>query len=341
MGIWDVMKKQEDSVVIDLRKGGGMFPTEPPEGHNIVARPGLQKKEVVVHRGGKTFKSTRFVRPGETVPPPEKQYDKGEEQDQKNMPVAQTILDQLGGKQFKMMTGAKYFTPIDNGLMFALPYNFAKQGINKIKITLSPMDTYEIEFWKIGRAPNYKQTLVARDDDVYVESMREIISHRTGLVLNMPKVVNVGKPKEEAYKLPEPVKPDEGEVAVDVKSGVMGFGDYLRWIKKLKIGNEVMLYWTSSGHRYQGKAKLTKVNEKSVLGALIESVPIVNIPGMSGSEAGYKVGHVISVPTTWMDKRFNPFTNAAMPIGVKMLKTLDQNFKEGGFVEHTQKGLMP
>jgi len=45
--IWDVMKEQE----------GGQ-----------AARPGLQKKSVLVHRGGKAFQSTRDVRPGEVTP---------------------------------------------------------------------------------------------------------------------------------------------------------------------------------------------------------------------------------------------------------------------------------
>ncbi len=56
-----------------MKAEGGMFPTpddaEPPKistapAPGVKAPPGYEAKEVIVHRGGKTFKSTRFFKVG-------------------------------------------------------------------------------------------------------------------------------------------------------------------------------------------------------------------------------------------------------------------------------------
>jgi len=334
MDAWDVMKSRESDAIADVKKGGGMFPTEPDM--SVVPKQGLQKKDVEVHRAGKTFKSTRWIRPGEAAkpeakkpaePPADEHYDKLAEKGEaaaqryarkmvtlrrdkllrdalagkleartghhyesgmdyqeasktwktvalygnnnegdpskynmhrfdfqsntgrayayegdpsrvinlhvhsnysvelrykegmapkakpkpepkpepakqpmaqaivrssevkRNMEIANTIYKQLGGGRFKLMTGAKHFSAGDKCLMFGLPYNFAKDGINKIKISLTPMDTYKVEFWRIGRAPKFEQKLVSEHDDVYVDSLRELISDNTGLALKMPNIM--------------------------------------------------------------------------------------------------------------------------------------------------------
>jgi hypothetical protein len=50
--------------------------------------------------------------------------------------VAETILEQLGGKRFIVMTGAKHFAADGNALRFRLPSNFAKSGINAVTISI-------------------------------------------------------------------------------------------------------------------------------------------------------------------------------------------------------------
>ncbi len=55
---------------------------------------------------------------------------------EQRLQVANTILMQLGGRRFSMMTGAKQFVAIERGLLFALPARLAKQGINKVRIEL-------------------------------------------------------------------------------------------------------------------------------------------------------------------------------------------------------------
>jgi len=103
----------------------------------------------------------------------------------RNREIAEEILRQLGGNLFVAMTGAKDLMAIDDGLMFSLPRGFAKNSINKVRIVLTPMDTYTVEFWKIGTAPRYTQTQISKHDDIYVEDLRRVISDETGLALSL------------------------------------------------------------------------------------------------------------------------------------------------------------
>src|SRR5580698_10794847 len=98
--------------------------------------------------------------------------------------AADVILSQLGGRRFIAMTGAKHLFS-DNGgqaLVFQLPARFAKDGINAVKITLDPTDTYSVEFKKIGTARNgYKCTVVKAFEGVYNDQLRPIFESTTGL----------------------------------------------------------------------------------------------------------------------------------------------------------------
>ena len=47
MDAWDVMKSRESDAIADVKKGGGMFPTEPDM--SVAPKQGLQKKDVEVH----------------------------------------------------------------------------------------------------------------------------------------------------------------------------------------------------------------------------------------------------------------------------------------------------
>lgn len=96
----------------------------------------------------------------------------------------ETILTQLGGRKFMVMTGAKHFTKdaADTTLSFQLPRNFAKDGINGVRITLTN-DLYDVEFVKIGTARSgYKHTVVASSEGVYAEDLVELFERTTGLV---------------------------------------------------------------------------------------------------------------------------------------------------------------
>ena len=93
--------------------------------------------------------------------------------------VAKIILQQLGGNKFIAMTGAKGFVGGKNMLMFALPARFAKDGINKVRITLGSRDTYKVEFMKIRGTQPIK--VISELNDVYCDSLQRLFTEHTGL----------------------------------------------------------------------------------------------------------------------------------------------------------------
>jgi hypothetical protein len=95
-----------------------------------------------------------------------------------DMTVATTILEQLGGRKFIAMTGAKNFVGGKDYLAFALPSRFAKDGINNVKITLTYRDDYTVEFNKLWGV-NLKSIAVV--DGVYCDMLRDIFTDYTGL----------------------------------------------------------------------------------------------------------------------------------------------------------------
>ncbi len=101
------------------------------------------------------------------------------------MQVAQTILGQLGGNKFQIMTGASNFVALKNGLVFKLPSRLAKDGINCIRVVLNDSDTYDIEFMRIWGINSWTVETV---EVVYNDQLRQIISERTGLELTMPTI---------------------------------------------------------------------------------------------------------------------------------------------------------
>lgn len=91
---------------------------------------------------------------------------------------AQDVISQLGGNKFIAMTGAKNF--IDNSpkrtLSFKLPK--AKSGINYIRITLTSMDVYDVEFYAL-RGTNMK--LVNKVKGIYNDQLQNVFTQNTGL----------------------------------------------------------------------------------------------------------------------------------------------------------------
>lgn len=60
--------------------------------------------------------------------------------------IANEIYRQLGGNKFTVMTGAKDFVPVENGLRFRIGRNASKA--NMVMITLNALDTYDVKFIK-------------------------------------------------------------------------------------------------------------------------------------------------------------------------------------------------
>lgn len=94
--------------------------------------------------------------------------------------VANGILEQLGGRKFLVMTSAKHLLsfhePGHGGLQFKLPRSGAraKLGIDAVRITLEPSDTYTMDFYK-------GMTKVRSIGSLYSDDLRKTFTEVTGL----------------------------------------------------------------------------------------------------------------------------------------------------------------
>lgn len=93
-----------------------------------------------------------------------------------DMTVANTILQQLGGGRFVMMTGAKNFIGNESSLTFKVGRN--EKGVTHFRITLMPSDTYKLEALKV-RKLTVKTAEEA--DDIYCDMLQEVFTRMTGL----------------------------------------------------------------------------------------------------------------------------------------------------------------
>jgi hypothetical protein len=96
--------------------------------------------------------------------------------------VAQTILQQLGGRRFVAMTGASKFVGSDRALSFRLPSYFARNGINAVRITLLPSDTYRVEF---SRCRATKFVPVSTHEGIYCDGLQALFTAETGLATSL------------------------------------------------------------------------------------------------------------------------------------------------------------
>ena len=94
-----------------------------------------------------------------------------------NMTVAKTILEQLRGNKFRVMTGAKSFMGFADGLAMKIGRNSSNS--NYLKITLNAMDLYDMEFAKVTRMGEKKS--VKEYSDVYNDMLTEIFESHTGM----------------------------------------------------------------------------------------------------------------------------------------------------------------
>lgn len=105
--------------------------------------------------------------------------------------VAQTIYEQLGGKRFTVMTGAKDFVSSEYKLGFRIGRNMSKA--NKVVITLDWDDTYTMTFSKYtpyslkikndGTAHITEESdkIIAEYKGIYCDMLQEIFTQVTGM----------------------------------------------------------------------------------------------------------------------------------------------------------------
>lgn len=105
------------------------------------------------------------------------------------MGVANTIVEQLGGRKFIAMTGARNFVGSEPGVSFRLPGGggFCKNGINHINIELDPSDTYTVTFSRkrFHRDGNTTTTFHSICHDIYFDSLQELFTRETGLAVSL------------------------------------------------------------------------------------------------------------------------------------------------------------
>ena len=104
--------------------------------------------------------------------------------------IAETILDQLGGGRFIVMTGSKNFIADGNTLRMTLARNASKA--NRLDITLNGKDLYDMRFYRYT-APRYstrggqfrtypeKITEVKTYNDIFCDQLQELFTSVTGL----------------------------------------------------------------------------------------------------------------------------------------------------------------
>lgn len=108
--------------------------------------------------------------------------------------VATTILQQLGGNKFIVMTGAKDFFALENGggLGMSIPRN--KSKANRLKIKLMPDDTYTLEWIKFSPSrwqpkkltfTEPKVTVLKTQEGVYCDMLQEFFTEYTGMYTHL------------------------------------------------------------------------------------------------------------------------------------------------------------
>ena len=90
--------------------------------------------------------------------------------------VAQTILQQLGGKRFMAMTGAKNLVAGDKCLYFTIGQN--QNRWNRVKVSLNWKDLYDMTFYRIRHLDIVDEQTVS---DLYAESLQDAFTEHTGL----------------------------------------------------------------------------------------------------------------------------------------------------------------
>ena len=97
------------------------------------------------------------------------------------MSVAKTILEQLGGNQFCMMTGAKNL--VDCGDALAMKIGRNKTNSNYLKITLNMMDLYDVRFSRVS--PMGGERSVTEYNNVYNDSLVDVFEKHTGMYTSL------------------------------------------------------------------------------------------------------------------------------------------------------------
>ena len=99
-----------------------------------------------------------------------------------DLPVARTILSQLGGRMFVALTGSTHFVGDATSLSFRVGEN--PKAITHAKVNLQPDDTYTLVFQAYHPKTHdiiHEETL----PNVYCDQLKDIFEDRTGLYVSL------------------------------------------------------------------------------------------------------------------------------------------------------------
>jgi len=95
---------------------------------------------------------------------------------------ANTLLQQLGGNKFIAMTGAKDLMVDKKSKSLHMKIGRNSKGINHVKITYMPDDTYTMDFGRI-RKMDYK--VIRSIKNVYAEALQDVFTEVTGMYTSL------------------------------------------------------------------------------------------------------------------------------------------------------------
>ena len=98
-----------------------------------------------------------------------------------NQEVAQTILQQLGGQRFIVMTGVKNLSSSPSSLTMKLPRCGTKA--QWLRISLNSKDLYDLEFVRLTKT--YEREVVKEYNDVYCDQLQELFTKETKLYTSL------------------------------------------------------------------------------------------------------------------------------------------------------------
>ena len=103
--------------------------------------------------------------------------------------IAQAIYSQMGGGEFRRMTGAQ--VSHDKGeLLIVMKRGMARNRANHCSIKLTPSDTYTMTFSSRGRRNGqFYNNLVSEHEDLYCDQIREVFESETGLATRIPRIL--------------------------------------------------------------------------------------------------------------------------------------------------------
>ncbi len=97
------------------------------------------------------------------------------------MSIPDIIYEQIGGGKFVAMTGASSFVAMGTPELNALQFSFhGFHKANKCKITLTPMDLYDMAFYKFSPS-KFTCPEVKIFEGIYFDQLQTIFTDFTGL----------------------------------------------------------------------------------------------------------------------------------------------------------------